>query len=151
VSDYVNIKNRKASFEYHLIDKFVAGLQLLGTEIKSIRESKASIAEGYCTFMGDELFVKNMHIAEYSHGGFVNHEPKRMRKLLLSRQELDKLLKKTKIKGFTIVPTRLFIGKNGYAKLEIALAEGKKLYDKRESLKQADDKRSMDRTMKNYR
>jgi SsrA-binding protein len=134
-----------------LIDKFVAGLQLLGTEIKSIRESKASIAEGYCTFMGDELFVKNMHIAEYSHGGFVNHEPKRMRKLLLSRQELDKLLKKTKIKGFTIVPTRLFIGKNGYAKLEIALAEGKKLYDKRESLKQADDKRSMDRTMKNYR
>ncbi|MBT6438131.1 MAG: SsrA-binding protein SmpB [Flavobacteriales bacterium] len=151
MSDYVNIKNRKASFEYHLIDKFVAGLQLLGTEIKSIRESKASIAEGYCTFMGDELFVKNMHIAEYSHGGFVNHEPKRMRKLLLSRQELDKLLKKTKIKGFTIVPTRLFIGKNGYAKLEIALAEGKKLYDKRESLKQADDKRSMDRTMKNYR
>jgi len=151
VADYVNIKNRKASFEYHLIDKFVAGLQLLGTEIKSIRESKASIAEGYCTFMGDELFVKNMHIAEYSHGGFVNHEPKRMRKLLLSRQELDKLLKKTKIKGFTIVPTRLFIGKNGYAKLEIALAEGKKLYDKRESLKQADDKRSMDRTMKNYR
>ena len=149
--EYVNIKNRKASFEYHLIDKFVAGLQLLGTEIKSIRESKASIAEGYCTFMGDELFVKNMHIAEYSHGGFVNHEPKRMRKLLLSRQELDKLLKKTKIKGFTIVPTRLFIGKNGYAKLEIALAEGKKLYDKRESLKQADDKRSMDRTMKNYR
>ncbi len=151
MADYVNIKNRKASFEYHLIDKFVAGLQLLGTEIKSIRESKASIAEGYCTFMGDELFVKNMHIAEYSHGGFVNHEPKRMRKLLLSRQELDKLLKKTKIKGFTIVPTRLFIGKNGYAKLEIALAEGKKLYDKRESLKQADDKRSMDRTMKNYR
>lgn len=151
MSDYVNIKNRKASFEYHLVDKFVAGLQLLGTEIKSIRESKASIAEGYCTFMGDELFVKNMHIAEYSHGGFVNHEPKRMRKLLLSRQELDKLLKKTKIKGFTIVPTRLFIGKNGYAKLEIALAEGKKLYDKRESLKQADDKRSMDRTMKNYR
>ena len=151
MSDYVNIKNRKASFEYHLIDKFVAGLQLLGTEIKSIRESKASIAKGYCTFMGDELFVKNMHIAEYSHGGFVNHEPKRMRKLLLSRQELDKLLKKTKIKGFTIVPTRLFIGKNGYAKLEIALAEGKKLYDKRESLKQADDKRSMDRTMKNYR
>ena len=151
MSDYVNIKNRKASFEYHLIDKFVAGLQLLGTEIKSIRESKASITEGYCTFMGDELFVKNMHIAEYSHGGFVNHEPKRMRKLLLSRQELDKLLKKTKIKGFTIVPTRLFIGKNGYAKLEIALAEGKKLYDKRESLKQADDKRSMDRTMKNYR
>ncbi|MBL4625657.1 MAG: SsrA-binding protein SmpB [Flavobacteriales bacterium] len=151
MSDNVNIKNRKASFEYHLIDKYVAGLQLLGTEIKSIRASKASIAEGYCIFIGSELFIKNMHIAEYSHGGFVNHEPKRMRKLLLSRQELDKLLKKTKIKGFTIIPTRLFIGKNGYAKLEIALAEGKKLYDKRESLKQADDKRSMDRTMKNYR
>ena len=151
MSDNINIKNRKASFEYHLIDKFVAGLQLLGTEIKSIRESKASIAEGYCSFIGRELFVINMHIAEYSHGGFVNHEPKRRRKLLLSRQELDKLHKKIKMKGFTIVPTRLFIGKNGYAKLEIALAEGKKLYDKRESLKQADDKRSMDRTMKNYR
>ncbi|MBL4651933.1 MAG: SsrA-binding protein SmpB [Flavobacteriales bacterium] len=151
MSDNINIKNRKASFEYHLVGKYVAGLQLLGTEIKSIRESKASIAEGYCLFIKDELFIKNMHIAEYSHGGFVNHEPKRMRKLLLSRQELDKLLKKTKIKGFTIVPTRLFIGKNGYAKLEIALAEGKKLYDKRESLKQADDKRSMDRMKKNYR
>ena len=151
MSDNINIKNRKASFEYHLVDRYVAGLHLLGTEIKSIRESKASIAEGYCTFMGNELFIKNMHIAEYSHGGFVNHEPKRMRKLLLSRQELDKLLKKTKIKGFTIVPTRLFIGKNGYAKLEIALAEGKKLYDKRESLKQADDKRNMDRMKKNYR
>ncbi len=151
MSDVINIKNRKASFEYHLIDKYVAGLQLLGTEIKSIRQSKASIGEAYCIFIKGELYIKNMHVAEYSHGGFVNHEPKRQRKLLLSRQELDKLEKKTKIKGFTIVPTRLFIGKNGYAKLEIALAEGKKLYDKRESLKQADDKRNMDRMMKNYR
>ncbi|MDA9563638.1 SsrA-binding protein SmpB [Flavobacteriales bacterium] len=151
MSDNVNIKNRKASFEYHLVDKYVAGLQLLGTEIKSIRQSKASIGEAYCIFIKGELYIKNMHVAEYSHGGFVNHEPKRQRKLLLNRQELDKLEKKTKIKGFTIVPTRLFIGKNGYAKLEIALAEGKKLYDKRESLKQADDKRNMDRMMKNYR
>lgn len=149
MSNDVNIKNKKASFEYHLVDKYVAGIQLTGTEIKSVRASKASIGEAYCTFIDGELFIKNMHITEYSHGGYVNHDPTRIRKLLLSRKELDKLERKIKVKGFTIVPTRLFIGKSGYAKLEIALAEGKKLHDKRESLKEKDDKRSMDRMMKN--
>lgn len=149
MSNDVNIKNKKASFEYHLVDKYVAGIQLTGTEIKSVRASKASIGEAYCTFIDGELFIKNMHITEYSHGGYVNHDPTRIRKLLLSRKELDKLERKIKVKGFTIVPTRLFIGKSGYAKIEIALAEGKKLHDKRESLKEKDDKRSMDRMMKN--
>lgn len=145
----VRIKNKKASFEYHLLDKYTAGIQLTGTEIKSIRLSKASIKEAYCVFIDNELWVKNMHIAEYSHGGYNNHDPKRMRKLLLSRQELDKLSKKLKNKGLTIVPVVLFISKGGYAKLEIALAQGKKLFDKRDDLRTKDDKRSMDRMMKN--
>jgi len=144
----VNIKNKKAGFEYHLVDKYVAGIQLTGTEIKSIRNSKASVGEAYCVFVKSELFIRNMHIAEYDPGSYNNHEPKRDRKLLLNRLELDKLKKKLKNKGVTIVPVRLFINDKGLAKLEIALAEGKKLYDKRQDLKSKDDKRAMDRAMK---
>jgi len=147
----VNIKNKKASFEYLLLDKYVAGIQLTGTEIKSIRDSKANIGDAYCMFFKDELWIKQMHIAEYSHGNIQNHEPKRDRKLLMNRNELKKLSKKLQDKGLTIVPTRLFISKNGFAKLEIALAKGKKLYDKREDLKQKDSKRDMDRVMKRYK
>ncbi len=147
----VNIRNKKASFEYLLLEKYVAGIQLSGTEIKSIRDNKANIADAYCIIINNELWVKQMHIAEYSHGNIHNHEPKRDRKLLLNRRELNKLEKKLKDKGLTMVPTRLFISESGYAKLEIALAKGKKLYDKREDLKQKDAKRDMDRVMKRYK
>jgi SsrA-binding protein len=146
--DNVNIKNKKASFEYEFLDVFMAGIQLTGTEIKSIRDSKASIQEAYCIIMHSELFIKNMHIAEYDNGGYNNHEPRRMRKLLLSRQEINKLEKKLKDKGLTVVPTKLFIGKSGYAKLNIALAKGKKLHDKRDSIKDRDNKRELDRLKK---
>jgi SsrA-binding protein len=146
--DNVNIKNKKASFEYEFLDVFMAGIQLTGTEIKSIRDSKSSIQEAYCIIMHSELFIKNMHIAEYDNGGYNNHEPRRMRKLLLSRKEINKLEKKLKDKGLTVVPTKLFIGKSGYAKLNIALAKGKKLHDKRDSIKDRDNKRELDRLKK---
>lgn len=145
--DDINIKNRKAAFEYFLLDKYVAGIQLTGTEIKSIRESKASIAEAYCIITNGELWVKNMHVAEYEKGSYNNHEPKRDRKLLLTKKEINKLSRKLD-KGLTIIPTRLFINDKGYAKLEIALAQGKKLYDKREDIKQKETKRELDRSMK---
>ncbi len=141
----IRIKNRKAYHEYFLLEKYVAGIQLTGTEIKSIRTGKVSLAEGYCTFKKKELFVINLHIAEYKFGTHYNHEPKRDRKLLLTKRELKKLTTKTKEKGFTIIPTVLFINEKGLAKLEIAVAKGKKLYDKRESLKTKDSKRDMDR------
>ena len=143
----INIKNRKASFEYHLLDKYIAGIQLTGTEIKSIRESKASIAEAYCIFINEEMWLKNMHIAEYAQGSYNNHAPKRDRKLLLNRQELNKLSRKLD-KGLTIIPTRLFINEKGFAKVEVALAQGKKLYDKREDIKKKETKRELDRSMK---
>lgn len=146
----VNIRNKKASFEYILLDKYVAGIQLTGTEIKSIRNNKANIADAYCIFVGNELWVKQMHIAEYTHGNIHNHVPKRDRKLLLNRRELNKLLKKLKDRGLTMVPTRLFISESGYAKLEIALAKGKKLYDKREDLKRKDADREMGKILKHY-
>ena len=145
-SNTINIKNKKATFEYHLLDKYVAGLALQGTEIKSIREGKASLQESYCAFLHNELFVKNMHISPYSQAKHFNHEPKRDRKLLLSKKELNRIDTKNKEKGLTIVPTRLFINNKGLAKLEIALAKGKKLYDKREDIKQKDLKREMERT-----
>lgn len=148
MSTNVNIKNKRARFEYDLLDVYTAGMVLQGSEIKSIRQSKASIAEGYCAFEGDELFILNMNIAEYEKGGYANHAPTRKRKLLLNRQELEKIRKKLKDTGITVVPLRLFIGSAGYAKLEIALAKGKKLFDKREDLKQKDMKRSIDRFMK---
>ena len=113
MSSKVNIKNRKASFEYQFIDKYVAGIMLLGTEIKSIRNNQANISDAHCVFMEEELFVKNLHIAEYSHGGKSNHEPKRARKLLLNRQELNKMIGKVKEKGMSIIPIRLFINDQG--------------------------------------
>ncbi len=145
MSSKVNIKNRKASYEYQFIDTFVAGIMLVGTEIKSIRNNKANISDAHCVFNGNELFVKNLHIAEYSNGGQNNHEPKRERKLLLNKQELKKMLGKVKEKGNSIIPIRLFINEKGKAKLEIALAKGKKVYDKRESIKEKDQKRDLER------
>lgn len=148
MSSQINIKNKKAKFEYEFIEKFTAGLQLYGTEIKSIRAGKASIVEGYCFINNGEVFIKNMYIAEYEQGSYNNHEPRRDRKLLLNRNEIDKLIKKKKDVGLTIVPLSLFINGKGYAKLDIALAKGKKLHDKRQDLKAKDAKRSMDRAMK---
>ncbi len=144
----INIKNKRASFDYEFIDTFVAGLVLTGTEIKSIRLGKASLVDTYCYFAKGELWVKNMHIAEYFYGSYNNHAARRDRKLLLQKKELKKLGRSTKETGFTIVPTRLFINEKGLAKLVIALAKGKKQYDKREALKEKDDKRMMDRVFK---
>lgn len=144
----IRIKNRKVTFEYELIEKFVAGIKLVGTEIKSIRGGKANLSESYCQFYGGELFVKNLHISEYEMGTCNNHEARRDRKLLLNRKELAKMEKKVKESGLTIVCVKLFINDRGLAKLEIALAKGKKTYDKRESLKLKDAKRDMDRSMK---
>lgn len=144
----VSIKNKKAFFEYEILDKYVCGMQLYGTEVKSIRESKASIKEGYCYIDKGEVFIKGMNVTEYSHGGYVNHDPLRVRKLLLNRQEINKIAKKLKDKGITLVPLKLFINEKGLVKLEIGLAKGKKLYDKRESIKNKDVKRDMDRALK---
>jgi SsrA-binding protein len=144
----IRIKNRKVTFEYELIEKWIAGIKLTGTEIKSIRGGKVNLTESYCQFYGGELFVKNMHISEYDFGTCNNHEARRDRKLLLNRKELTKLEKKVKESGLTIVCVKLFINDRGLAKLEIALARGKKTYDKRESLKLKDAKRDMDRVMK---
>ncbi|MEI6886314.1 MAG: SsrA-binding protein SmpB [Bacteroidota bacterium] len=141
----INIRNKRASFEYFLLQEFTAGIMLTGTEIKSIREGKASIADAFCSFKGEELFVMNMHIAEYTLGTIYNHEPKRERKLLLNKRELHKLHVKVKEKGLTIIPTLLFINEKGLAKLTIALAKGKHSYDKRDTLKQKDMKREIDR------
>jgi SsrA-binding protein len=146
MGDKILIKNKKAGFEYYLLERFVAGLVLTGTEIKSIRSGKASIQEAYCAFAGrNELFVRNMHISEYDYGTYNNHEPKRERKLLLTARELKKLKGKLDEKGYTLVPTSLFINEKGFAKLEIALAKGKKLYDKRETTKKKDIQRELDR------
>jgi len=145
VEKQITIKNKKAYFEYFIDEKFVAGIQLTGTEIKSIRQGKVSLAESYCNFVGHELFVINMHIAEYDFGTHYNHEPKRDRKLLLTARELSKLSTKVKERGFTIVPTKLFINDKGLAKLEIGLARGKKLYDKRDTIKEKDNRRDMER------
>ena len=137
----VEIKNKKASFEFELLEKFTAGIVLTGTEIKSIRAGKASLVDSYCYFVGNELFVKNMHVADYWWGTFNQHDPRRDRKLLLTKRELKKLQRAYKEKGMTIVATRLFIAENGYAKLNIALARGKKEYDKRESIQEKDLRR----------
>ncbi len=137
----VEIKNKKASFEFELLEKFTGGIVLTGTEIKSIRAGKASLVDSYCYFVGNELFVKNMHVADYWWGTFNQHDPRRDRKLLLTKRELKKLQRAYKEKGMTIVATRLFIAENGYAKLNIALARGKKEYDKRESIKEKDLRR----------
>ncbi|MCM1530905.1 MAG: SsrA-binding protein SmpB [Bacteroides sp.] len=141
----VRIKNKKAEYQFFLIDRYTAGIVLTGTEIKSIRAGKASVGEAFCVFLGNELFIKNMYVAEYSHGSAFNHVPRRDRKLLLNKRELRKLQGKIKEKGLTIIPVVLFIDENGRAKMEIALAKGKKLYDKRETLKEKDIKRQMQR------
>ena len=141
----IKIRNKRASFEYFVIEQLTAGIVLTGTEIKSIREGKASLAESYCTFKNDEMFVVGMHIAEYAMGTYNNHEPKRDRKLLLTARELRKLKAKVQEKGLTIVPLTLFINEKGLAKLDIALARGKHYYDKRDSLKDRDTKREIDK------
>lgn len=146
----VNIKNKRARFEYQLLDKYVAGIQLGGTEIKSIRNGKASILEAYCVIEDGQVFIRNMHITEYENASFYQHKPRADRKLLLNKREIEKLDKKIKLKGFSIVPLRLFINAKGLAKLEIALAQGKKLHDKRQALKAKDDKRAIDRIKKEF-
>jgi SsrA-binding protein len=143
----VNIKNRRATFDYEILERYVAGIQLFGTEIKSIRESKASLADSYCQFVGSELFAKQMHIAQYQFGSYANHEVFRDRKLLLTKRELRKLQKATKDTGKTIIPLKMFINDKGLAKLEIALCQGKHSYDKRQALREADDKREMSRAL----
>jgi len=144
----ISIKNRKASFNYELVERFVAGIKLFGTEIKSIRNGKVNLTDSYCALIRGEMYVINLHIAEYELGTVNNHIAKRDRKLLLNKKEIEKLDKKLKESGLTIVPTKLFVNDRGLAKLEIALARGKKTYDKRETLKSKDAKRDMDRAMK---
>ncbi|MBN8703905.1 MAG: SsrA-binding protein [Bacteroidetes bacterium] len=144
----IDIRNRKASFEYTFLDKFIAGIKLQGTEIKSIRNSQAAINDAFCSFIKDELWVINMHIAEYDKGSYANHEPKRNRKLLLNKQELKKLTNKLKDQGLTIIPLKLFINDKGFAKLEIALCKGKKLFDKRDDIKKRDTERELQRKLK---
>ena len=146
----VNIKNRKASFDYFFISRYTAGIVLTGTEIKSIRQSKASLVDTYCYIHNHELWVKNMYVAEYFYGSFNNHNSRRDRKLLLTRKDITKIEQQLKIPGHTIVPTELYINEKGLAKLDIALAKGKKLYDKRASLKEKDDHREMQRAIKKY-
>jgi len=152
VQKQINIQNKRARFEYELIEQYTAGLVLTGTEIKSIRLSKASIRDSFCAFNEDgELFVVNMHIEEYAWGTHYNHRPKAERKLLMNKRELRKIEKEVKNVGLTIVPLKVFITEKGYAKLVIALAKGKKLYDKRDSIKDRDNKRTLDRVKKDFR
>jgi SsrA-binding protein len=142
------IKNKKASFDYEFIETFVAGLVLTGTEIKSIRLGKVSLVDTYCTPISGELWVKNMNISEYFYGTYNNHATRRDRKLLLNRKELNKIERLSRDTGFTIIPTKLFLNEKGRAKLVIAVAKGKKTYDKRQTLREKDDKRAMDRAFK---
>ena len=147
----VQIKNRKASFEYFFIEEFTAGIVLTGTEIKSIRAGKASLVDTYCTIIRGELWVKGMSVSPYFYGSYNNHEQKRDRKLLLTRREINRLESATKQTGYTIVPTLVWIDANGRAKMDIALCKGKKAYDKRQTLKEKEDRREMDRAMKVYK
>ena len=145
-SNNINIKNRKARYEYEFIDTYVAGIMLKGTEIKSVREGKVNLMDGYCYFSKGELYVKGIHIAPYAQASFYSHETTRERKLLLHKRELSKLETQSNEKGLTIIPVRLFINDRGLAKLEIALGKGKKLHDKRESIKEKDIKRELERS-----
>jgi SsrA-binding protein len=142
------IKNKRASFDYEFIETYVAGIVLTGTEIKSLRLGKASLVDSYCVPVRNELWVKNMYVAEYFYGTYNNHEARRDRKLLLNRKELNKIEKLSQNTGFTVIPTKLFISEKGLAKVVIAVAKGKKVYDKRQSLKEKDDRREMDRMFK---
>ena len=141
----VEIKNRRASFEYSFLEKYTAGIMLMGTEIKSIRQGKVNLTDAYCLFLGEGLYIRQMNISKYNEGTHYNHDPLRDRKLLLTKRELRKLQNSLKDVGLTIVPTRMYISDRGFAKIDIALAKGKKLYDKRDSIKEKDVKRSMER------
>ena len=144
----VNIKNKRASFDYELLDTYQAGIVLTGTEIKSIRLGKASLVDTFCFFNNGELWVKNMYIAEYFYGTYNNHQARRDRKLLLTKKELQKIQRLSKESGFSVIPTKIYISDKGLAKIIVAVAKGKKLYDKRESIKEREDKRQMDRAFK---
>ena len=146
----INIKNKRAEFDYQVIDKYTAGIVLTGTEIKSIRSGKAGLVDTFCYIHNGEIWVKNMYVAEYSFGSYNNHSTRRDRKLLLNKKEIHNLQNETKSPGYTIIPLRLFIDENGRAKLMIALCRGKKEYDKRASLKEKADRREMDRFIKNH-
>ena len=146
----VQIRNKKASFEYFFIDTYTAGIVLTGTEIKSIRLGKASLVDAYCYVVNGEMWIKGMSISPYFYGSYNNHESKRDRKLLLNKREIRRLQEETKQVGFTIVPTLVFIDDKGHAKIDIALAKGKKMFDKRQTLKEKEDRREMDRARKHY-
>lgn len=146
----INIKNKRAEFDFHIVDKYMAGIVLTGTEIKSIRVGKAGLVDTYCYIHNGEMWVKNMYVAEYERGSYNNHLPRRDRKLLLNKKEIRNLQQETKNPGFTIVPLRLFINEEGRAKLDIALCRGKKEYDKRTTLKEKQDRKDMDRYIKNF-
>lgn len=146
----IQIRNKKASFEYYFVETFTAGIVLTGTEIKSIRQGKASLVDSYCYIHKGEVWVKGMNVSPYFYGSFSNHEAKRDRKLLLTRREIHKLEEATKQVGFTIVPTLVFIDDNGRAKVDVALARGKKEFDKRQTLKEKEDRREMDRAVKRF-
>ena len=140
-------KNKKAEFEFHLLDTYTAGVVLTGTEVKSIRDGKLNISDAFCAFEREELYVRNLHISEYKFGSYMNHEPKRARKLLLKSKELQKILNKVKEKGLTVVPTKIYFSERGFIKIDIAVAKGKKLFDKRDSIKEKDVKRASDRNI----
>lgn len=146
----IEIINRKARFEYHFVDSYEAGIVLTGTEIKSIRGGNANLRDAYCIFVHDELMIKSLYIAPYKQGSYANHDPVRDRKLLMKRSELKKIQRRVDEKGMTLIPYKLYINERGLAKLEIVLAQGKRSYDKRESIKERDTKREMDRARKLY-
>ena len=147
----ISISNRKARFEYELLEVFTSGIQLQGTEIKSLRAGNANLAEAYCYVQQSEVWITGMYIAEYQYGSYMNHDPKRLRKLLLNKKEINKISSALQNVGITIVPLKLYITDKVWAKIDIALAKGKKLHDKREDLKQKDDKRQMDRALKKFK
>ncbi|PST82150.1 SsrA-binding protein [Pedobacter yulinensis] len=144
----INIRNKRAYFDYALGDKYIAGIALLGTEIKAIREGKVNMTDAFCMFIGNVLYIRNLHISEYANSSFYHHDIKRDRALLLQKKELKKIRVKAEEKGFTIIPLRIFINERGFAKLELATGQGKKEFDKRESLKEKDTKRELDRVLK---
>ena len=146
----IRIENKRARFEYIILDRYTAGIQLFGTEIKSIRLGKASLVDTFCYINNGEIWVKGMSVSPYFYGSYNNHEMKRDRKLLLNRKEIQKLESATKQTGYTIIPLLVFIDQNGRAKMDIALCKGKKEFDKRQTLKEKEDRREMDRAMKRY-
>lgn len=150
-SSKINIQNKRAGFEFEILERYDAGIMLRGSEIKAIRNGGGSISEAFCVMRDGELFVKNMNIPEYSHGGYANHEPVTLRKLLLRKRELERIEAKIKERGLSVLPLRLFVNERGFAKLEIGIGRGKKKFDKRESIKQKDTKRDIDRVLKKYR